>query len=140
MKAFTCVEQKGVVEEINDGLAKVNITTFSACAHCLSKEMCNITESAIRHIYAPVGDANIAEGETVKVLMKRTLGLKASLLAYFYPFILVILSILILTAIHLNELASGLISLSILVPYFFLLYMFRERLKRTFTFTLQKEN
>ena len=140
MKSYTCVEQRGVVEEINDGFAKVSIISFSACAHCVSKEMCNLTDSATREISAPVEDLQITEGETVRVIMKRVLGLKASLLAYFYPFILVILSVLILTAIHLSELASGLISLGILVPYFFVLYLFRERLKRTFTFTLQKEN
>ena len=139
MDASSCIEQKGVVEEISNGLVKVNIKSFSACAQCHSKQACGIIDSAHREVIVPIGNSNaISIGETVNVLMKRTMGIKATILAYIIPFLLVLSTVLILNSLHLHEVVVGLGSLGILIPYFIALYLGRERLRNTFSFTIQK--
>ena len=138
MDSSPCIEQKGVIEEITDGLAKVRITSFTACANCFTKDSCGINKAVDRHIEIPTRKGEFQKGESVFVNMRRSMGLRATLIAYVLPFFLVIATLLILTSIRLNELYAGLISLSILVPYFTGLYFLRDHLRRTFIFTLRK--
>jgi len=139
MDSATCIEQKGIIEEISEGLVKVNITSFSACANCHAKKACNLIESETKHIYVPTKGNHYSVGETVRVIMRRGLGLRATLIAYIIPLTLLISTLIILTSFQLNELVVGLITLSILTPYFMLVYRFRESLKNTFTFRINKE-
>lgn len=139
MDSSTCIEQKGVVEEISDGLVKINITSFSACAHCHSKQACGIIDSARREIFVPTSNSNaVSIGDTVNVIMKRSMGWKATILGYVVPFIMVLTTLLILNSLQLHEVVIGLGSLVILIPYFIVLYYNRDRLRKTFSFTIQK--
>lgn len=139
MDSSTCIEQKGVVEDISNGLAKVNITTFSACTNCHSKKACGILDSASREIFVPLKNVNsISIGETVGIEMKRSMGWKATFLGYIIPFILVLATLLVLNSLQLHEVLVGLGSLVILVPYFTALYLGRERLRNSFSFTIRK--
>ena len=79
-------------------------------------------------------------GDTVQVFMKRSLGLKATLIAYILPLIILMASLIALTSLRLSELFVGTFTLIFLIPYFYLLYHFRESLKNTFTFRLNKES
>lgn len=139
MSSSNCIEQKGIIEEIDKGIAKVNITSFSACSGCHSKAACNLSESAEKQIEVPLPDENQFKiGETVGVLMKRVMGWKATLLAYGLPFILVMITLLTLSSLNFHEVIAGLAGLAILVPYFIILYIMRERLKTAFSFSLRK--
>ena len=139
MDFASCIEQKGVIENIENGVANVNITTFTACAHCHAKNACNISAESSRIIQVPVGNESYTSGELVRIIMKRSLGMRAAFFAYIFPFILVLGLLIVLTSLKISELFAGLSSIILLVPYFLGLHLFRERLKRTFTFTLQKE-
>ncbi|MBA7528688.1 hypothetical protein ES705_20876 [subsurface metagenome] len=140
MDSSTCIEQKGVVEEISNGMARVNINMFSACAGCHAKKACNFIDARFRHIMVPTDGNHYSIGETVGIIMKRSLGLKASFIAYFIPLALLIVTLLVLTSLRLNEVFAGILTLLILAPYFILVYRFREKLTRTFTIRLRKES
>jgi len=138
MYSSSCIEQKGVIEEIANGLAKVRISSFTACADCHAKTLCGIPGDTTRYIEVPVKDNDFFIGEPVYIGIKRTLGLKASLLAYLVPFILMLLMLIMLLSFQVNELISGMITLLILLFYFIGLYFFRDRMSKAFTFILQK--
>lgn len=136
---MTCIEQKGVVKDISNGLAKVDITSFSACAHCHSKRACDITDSANREIFVPISNVNsFSIGDSVSVVMKRTMGWKATILGYVIPFLLVLFTLLILNAFNIPEVIVGVGSLLVLAPYFIVLYLSRERLSNAFSFSIRK--
>jgi len=139
MDSSACIEQKGVVKDISNGLVKVNITSFSACANCHSKQACGLFDQVEKEIDIPKIEAmDLEVGDGVRVIMKRTMGWKAALLGYFFPFMLVLTTLLILHSLKLNELLVGLGSLMVLIPYFTVLYLSRERLRNTFSFTIRK--
>ncbi len=138
MSSTHCVEQKGIIENIKNGIAEINITSFSACSACESKSACQISESATKIIKVPVEKNEYKKGDTVRVLMKKTLGIRATLLAYIFPFIIIIFSLIILTSTGISEWLSGVISLLLLVPYYTILFLFRSSLQKTFQFTLNK--
>lgn len=140
MNSNDCVEQKGIIEEINQGVATVNITSFSACSSCESKSACGMSESTEKQIHVPLLKDNFKKGELVKIIMKKSLGLKATLLAYILPFLIVIIVLIILKEFGINEAISGLASLAILAVYFFILHLYKDKLQKTFQFTLNKVN
>ena len=140
MNSIDCVEQKGIIEEITNGIATVNITSFSACSSCQSKSACGMSESEEKQIHVAVDSHQYKKGELVNILMKRSLGLRATLLAYVLPFCFVILALIILTSAGINEAIAGLISLGVLALYFLLLHLNKGKLQKTFQFTLNKVN
>jgi Positive regulator of sigma(E), RseC/MucC. len=77
-------------------------------------------------------------GEKVRLTYRESLGWFALMLAYVIPFVLVLLVLFIATAFTNDELISGLLSLAILPPYYIILSFFKGRLKKTFSFTIEK--
>ena len=77
--------------------------------------------------------------EPVDVVLKRELGLKAVFWAYVFPFILMF-SVLVITSFFLKEWISGLISLAILVPYYFMLFVLKDTFKKAFQVSILKFN
>ena len=66
--------------------------------------------------------------------------MQAVLLAFVLPLILVFATIAIGTSMQWKETTSGLTGLFLLVPYYCLLYLSRDLLKKKFVFTLKKLN
>jgi positive regulator of sigma E activity len=133
-----CFEQKGIIESVKDNRITVRIDRGSACGHCSAQGLCNLAESTERIIEVNNSAEIYSVGEWVQVTMSRSMGNKAILLGYFIPFILLISTLLVLSAFGLPDWIAGLVSILILVPYFIIIYIFRERLKRSFSFSIHK--
>lgn len=138
MNTSVCFEQKGIIESVTDNRITVRIDRGSACGHCSAQGLCNLAESTERIIEVNNSTQSFSIGEWVQVTMSKSMGNKAILLGYFIPFVLFISTLLILSAYGLPEWITGLVSLLILIPYFIILYIFRERLRRTFSFSIHK--
>jgi sigma-E factor negative regulatory protein RseC len=70
-------------------------------------------------------------------MMAQSMGYAAVTLGYFIPFLIVILTLIILISFSVTELSAGLISLSVLAPYYTLMYIFRNKIDKKFTFTIK---
>jgi positive regulator of sigma E activity len=133
-----CFEQKGIIESINDNRITVRIDRGSACGQCSAQGLCNLADSAEQIIEVNNPTQIFSVGEWVQVTMSRSMGNKAILLGYFIPFVLLISTLLISSAFGLADWIAGLVSLLILIPYYIFLYILRERLRRTFSFSIHK--
>jgi positive regulator of sigma E activity len=138
MDSSSCIEQRGVIEEISDGKASVIFSSIAACGNCSASGLCEIVGQASRKIIVPVGSDHFSAGEEVHIVMKRSMGRNATILAYLLPFVLLILSLLIGTYSKLGDLTCGLLCFITLILYFIGLYVFRNRIKKAFNFILQK--
>jgi sigma-E factor negative regulatory protein RseC len=98
--------------------------------------MCGMTESEEK-ILDIMGKYDVSPGDKVTVEMKESAGMKAVILSYLVPFLIVIGGLFILQLLAVDELTAGLISIALLVPWFLILYLFRKKLARSFTFTLK---
>jgi sigma-E factor negative regulatory protein RseC len=77
-------------------------------------------------------------GEEVNVVLKQSLGFRALFLGYVLPFILVLFVLLVLTMITNNEAIAGIGALSVLAPYYLLLFIFKDKIRKKFTFIINK--
>lgn len=99
-----------------------------------------MSEQKDKLIEVPADGERFSAGERVMVCGRSSLGLQAVLLAFVLPIIIVVAGIALGERWGWGETASGLAGLALLIPYYGVLYMARDILRKKFTFTLKKLN
>lgn len=131
------IRHDGRVDLVEGNKVFVKIVTQSACQSCSTKSMCSITELKEKQIEVLTQGQDIfREGDPVTVILKRSMGNRAVILGYFFPFLVLIVSLLISSSFF-GDLASGLIALISVGFYYLLMFIFRNRLKKDFHFRIQ---
>jgi sigma-E factor negative regulatory protein RseC len=138
MSAKEDIMHPGIVEQLTDNTVLVKVLAMSACSTCHAKAMCNIAEVEEKIVEVKRDrDRSFVQGQEVVVSMRKSLGGLAVFLGYVLPFLVlmgVLLLVLLLTG---NEGLAGLLAMAVLVPYYWLLYIFRDKLKKTFSFKIK---
>ncbi|MBI9034115.1 MAG: SoxR reducing system RseC family protein [Bacteroidales bacterium] len=132
-----CISHTGLVEEITKDKIFVKILSTTSCASCNAKGMCNVTEVEEKTIEVLHDGKEYEINQHVTVIMDKKLGPQAVLLGYFYPFLVVLISLMILIPVVGHEGYAALISLSLLVPYYLALFRLKDKLKKKFYFRIQ---
>lgn len=136
------IKHFGIVENINGPHVQVRILQTSACASCSVKGHCNASETKEKLIDVYNGkEIHCQIGQRVMICGTTSMGMKAVWLAFCIPFFLLLGALfLFMTLTGGDEIKAALFSLAVLIPYYFILYMCRNKLNRTFTFTLESIN
>lgn len=141
MQQEDLVTHDGVISEITNENIRVSIMAQSACASCHAKGFCCAADMQEKFIDVKnTGNSNQKVGDFVTISMKRKLGNKAVLYGYFLPFVLLMVTLVAALSSLEDEGMAGLISLGVLVPYYFLLYTLRDKLKSKFEFHIENKN
>ena len=133
------IKHLGIVENIDGLRLKVRIVQSSACSACSVRGHCSASEQKEKLIDVYNVDRVDCEiGERVMVVGATSMGMKAVLLAFVLPFVLVVVTLFVVMRISDgNEVVSALAGLGILLPFYLIIYMCKGRLGRTFFFTLE---
>lgn len=130
------IEHEGIVKSSDNKSVTVSIISSSACSGCHAEGMCSLSGKEEKIVEVP-GIYSVSPGENVKVLMKQSSGFAAVLLGYVLPLVMVLAVLIILVSASVPELTAGIGSVAVLVPYYLILYLFRNRMNKKFTFTLK---
>jgi len=76
----------------------------------------------------------------VNVIGRISQGYRAAFFGYLLPFLVVFITLILGVSLTKNEGFSGLLSLAVLVPYYAILYLFRNKIKRSFDFEISSIN
>ena len=133
------IKHLGIVENINGSCLKVRIVQTSACGSCGVRGHCSAADAKEKSVDV-INDKQMEcrVGQQVMIEGASSLGLKAVAWAFVCPFLVMLVSLF--AAMNFsggNEPLSALVALGMLAPYYAGLYFFRNRLKRTFVFTLE---
>ncbi len=135
------IKHLGIVENIQGSHLSVRIVQTSACAACSAKGHCSSADSKDKIIdIIDTAAFSYRVGEKVMVIGETSMGMMAVVLAFIIPFVLLIFSLFLFMALMENELYSALLSLAILIPYYFILWLNKTRLKQKFSFTIKPIN
>ena len=135
------IKHLGIVENIQGSHLSVRIVQTSACAACSAKGHCSSADSKDKIIdMIDTAASSYRVGEKVMVIGETSMGMMAVVLAFIIPFVLLIFSLFLFMALMENELYSALLSLAILIPYYFILWLNKTRLKQKFSFTIKPIN
>ena len=132
------IKHLGIVENIQGSHLSVRIVQTSACAACSAKGHFSSADSKDKIIDTAASSYQV--GEKVMVVGETSMGMMAVVLAFVLPFVLLIFSLFLLMALIENELYAALLSLAVLIPYYFVLWLNKTRLKQQFSFTIKPIN
>ena len=132
------VTHKGKVIHLEGLDVRVMIESMSACAACHAKGMCTLSDKEDKIIDIKVSADRAAKlnvGDEVVVAVSQQRGMQAVLLAYILPAILVVLSLILLLKL-LPEPLAILSALAVLGGYYYVLYLFRNKLNAKFIMSI----
>ncbi len=69
-----------------------------------------------------------------------SMGVMAVLLAFVFPFLVLIFSLFAFMAMWHDELVSALCSLGLFIPYYYILWLNKSRLGKKFSFSIKPMN
>ena len=73
----------------------------------------------------------------VEVTLKASMGHKAVWIAYAAPLMIMVLALLLSLELGVSELMSGLIAIACIAVYYFIIWLFRDKLKNEYIFNLK---
>jgi len=130
------ISHDGIVRESGNNSVIVKISSASACSGCHAEGHCNISGNEEKLIKVS-GHYNVKTGDQVTLIMQQSMGFSAVFLGYLLPLVILVSALIICVSFSVPEMIAGLLSLAILVPYYFILYFFRNRIDNKFNFTIK---
>ena len=125
----------GKIVEITPDFTAVEITVSSACSSCHAKNMCGMSEDEEKVIMLPTDPyADHKVGDQVQVGTKMSMGLKAVWISYVVPLAILMILILSLSAFVPDEFLRGGISVAGVGLYYFIIWLFKDKLSDQFEF------
>ena len=132
------ISHKGKVISSGQGIISVEIVSESACSACHAAGLCGMSESRKKIVEVPaVRGRDFSVGQEVEVCLAPKTGLKAVLLSYVIPAMILLILILSLPLIGLEELAGGLLAVAGVALYYLILYLFKGRLAGEYEFYIR---
>ena len=133
------ITHPGKILEVTPSQVLVQIEAKSACASCHASTLCGMSESEQKIVSVPASlKDNFLPGEEVDVVLKASMGHKAVWLAYCIP--LVVLLAVMFTALKTgaSELAAAGLGICATAVYYFVIWLFRDRLRSEYNFIIRK--
>lgn len=132
------ISHEGVVTKITDDELEIKILAQSACAACHAKSACGMGEQAekILTVPRPIGK-DFELNQKVNVKMAVGQGNKAAVLAYLIPIVLLLAVLFACIGLGMNEGLAALIAIVALIPYYIILYLRRDKLKKQFLYIIE---
>ena len=132
------VSHEGVITKITDDTLEIKITAMSACAACHAKSACTMSDQTEKILTVPRPEnQEFHLFQKVNVIMTVGQGNKAAVLAYLIPIVLLLAVLFTCLGLGLEEGLSALIGIAALIPYYIMLYLQRDKIKRQFEYHIE---
>ncbi|MBE6261017.1 MAG: RseC/MucC family positive regulator of sigma(E) [Prevotella sp.] len=134
----TKISHSGVIERIESDKVQVRIVQTSACAACKVAGYCNAAESKekIIDVFGDTSSKSYQVGQPVTVTTSGMVAVKALLWGFGLPFVLLVAVLVVVLLVTSNEGLAALCALGSLVPYYFLLWLLRNRMRDELSFQI----
>ena len=134
------IAHDGIIVEITPDFTTVEILSSSACASCHAKGLCGMSEEEKKLIMVPTDPYTVySEGQQVKVMTKKSMGLKAVWISYVIPLLILLILILSLSSVIGNEANVGLVAIAGVALYYFVIWLLRNKLESEFVFYIEEK-
>ena len=130
------IRHEGIVESVGADFCKVRILQASACSSCSARSLCRSSESKEKVIEVSGHYPTLQVGDKVTLIGSIRQGLKASVLAYIVPLILMLIALFVGTRLG-GDGIGALAALLVLALYYGVLFLFRDKLGRQFAFEIE---
>jgi len=138
-KVHTKISHSGIIESIEGDNVKVRILQTSACAACKVASHCNASESKekIVDVLNVRNTKSLNIGDAVVVSASSQVAGNALLLGFGLPFVILVAVLVLVLWLTGSEGAAALAALAALVPYYLVIWLFRDGIRRKMAFELE---
>ena len=133
------IRQSATVMLVTPSEIEVEVCRPEACAACKAKSVCSEGGGEGKRMTLINDGQGYAVGEQITLVMRRSSGLKAVLIAYLVPVFLIVAALLIFQAMQVKDIIAAVATLSILGLYFLVIRLLRGRINRELTIEIEKE-
>lgn len=117
--------QRAKIISIQGNILTCTISCSDACQGCAARKVCSSDSSANQKNISLISyNKNHRIGDTITLEVSAQMGLKAVLLAYILPVVIILAMLLIMQSVGISELSSAIWALVALTLYFFSLKLF----------------
>lgn len=135
------IAHTGKIIDINPDFTSIEIVVSSACSSCHAKGLCGMSEEEDKVIMLPTDPyTKYSVGDEVQVLTKMSMGLKAAWISYVIPLAILMILILSLSSVFEKEWICAIAAIGGVALYYFIIWLFRERLSNEFVFYIKPKN
>ena len=135
------IEHSGTVVGVEGGVLKVEIINSSACGACSAAALCSAAEKRRKIVdVMPSGGVEYTPGDIVTFVGEESMGVKAVVLAYVVPLLLVVGGLMSAHVAGFGDAACAVAALAPLAPYYVILWLMRGRIDKTFIFKIKNQN
>lgn len=131
------IQHEGIVVSVNSGGVRVRIEQTSACRECQASSMCVASDKQDKYIDCQSAEP-LQEGDRVMVTATRKMGFLAVLLAFVFPFCLLLGLVALFDLWIADEGVAGTLALCSLLPYYGILALCKGKMKKNFVFYAHK--
>lgn len=135
MTHIETIKHEGIVESIGTESCSVRILQASACSSCEARKLCRSSESKEKLIEVRGHYPTLHVGDNVTLVGSVRQGLRASVLAYVVPLVLMLIALIVGIRFG-GEGTGALAALLVLALYYGVLYLTRDKLGKQFEFSL----
>ena len=136
MSKAETIRHEGVVEQIGAESCQVRILQASACSSCEARKLCRSSESKEKLVKVKGNYPTLQVGDQVTLCGSVRQGLRASVLAYVIPLILMLVALFAGTRLW-GEKLGALAALVALALYYGVLFLLKDKLGKQFEFSLE---
>lgn len=133
------IRQSATVMLVTPSEIEVEVCRPEACAACKAKSVCSEGGGEGKRMTLINDGQGYAVGEQITLVMRRSSGLKAVLIAYLVPVFLIVAALLIFQAMQVKDIIAAVATLGILGLYFLVVRLLRGRINRELTIEIEKE-
>ena len=135
------IKHGGIIDSIEGNHIRVRISQFSACSSCKIAGHCNASESKekIIDVYS-TGGTCYTKGQEVTVFAFKDVANKALALGFGGPFLLMLATLFATYQFSHSEAIAALSSIAILIPYFVMIWLCRNKISQHITFQIEETN
>ena len=136
MSKAETIRHKGIIESLGAEGCTVRILQASACSSCSARQLCRSSESKEKLVEVKGHYPTLHVGDRVMLVGSVRQGLRASVLAYVVPLI-IMLAVLFLVTHHYGEKLGALAALLALALYYGMLFLLKDKLAGQFSFRIE---
>ncbi|MBQ5937558.1 MAG: SoxR reducing system RseC family protein [Bacteroidaceae bacterium] len=136
MNKVETIRHEGIVESIGAKSCLVRILQASACSSCSARQLCRSSESKEKVIEVKGHYPTLQVGDNVTLIGSVRQGLRASVLAYVIPLIIMLVALYVGTRLG-GDGIGALAALLFLAIYYGILFLFRDKLDKQFSFKIE---
>lgn len=133
------IRHAGIVESIEDGCVRVRILQSSACASCKAVSHCNASDhkEMVVEVSCVTCRCSYKKGDSVMVYASQQVGIRAVLLGFVLPFVVLVAILFLVWKTTRNENVAAVASICALLPYYFCVYIWRDKLREKLSFSIE---